>query len=146
MSSMEDVERMIDLGREMHAESVFASMPYLEDKLRAFGRYYIDNPKAGVGVVAEDDNGVAAMMAMSVHERYFNDERYAYDMLLYVRKDKRGGLAAARVLKDVEKWAKEQSIKEVMVGIFAGISNDTAQRFYSAMGYEPAGIVMRKEV
>lgn len=146
MSSMQDVDRMIALGREMHAESIFASMPYNDDKLRAFGNYYINEPEAGVGVVAEDDDGIGAMMVMSVVNRYFNDEKYASDMLLYVRKDKRGGLAAARVLKEVEKWAKERSIKEIMVGIFAGISNDKAQRFYTALGYEPAGVVLRKEV
>ena len=145
-SAMHDIDRMIDLGAAMHAESVYAPMPYDRDKLRAYCTYYSENPEAGVGVLAEEGDTVIAMMVMSVNVRFFNNEKYASDLVIYVRKDRRGGIAAKRVLNEVEAWAKEQSIPELMVGITAGIANDKAERFYKALGFKDAGVLLKKEV
>ena len=148
IQNMEDVERMIALGRKMHAESpVFCRMEYEEERLRAYGRMALENPQDW-GVFYVDDNGeTIAMVSVFVTPKYFSSKnREANDMFLYARPDRRGGLAAARCMRAVEAWAKENDVSAINMAVSAGIDDDRAVRFYEGMGYRQSAVTMTKEV
>jgi GNAT superfamily N-acetyltransferase len=143
---MKDAERMIALGAQMHAESVFASEPYLSDKLMAYCRFWLTDPTSGMAFLAEDNEEVVGMMAGWCLEAFFNHERTARDMILYVRPDKRGGMTAIRLVKAFEDWAKEAGAHHINIGVSAGIDNQRAAKFYQSLGYAPRGVTLSKEV
>ena len=143
---MKDAERMIALGAHMHAESVFASQPYLPDKLAAYCRFWLSEPSAGVAILAEDQQEVVGMMAGWCLEAFFNSERTARDMILYIRPDKRGGMTALRLVKEFETWAKEAGARSINIGISAGINNERATKFYKSLGDAQRGVTLSKEV
>lgn len=143
-----DIDKMIELGEQMHAESRFASMPYDKTKLRSYGYLALDKPDEWGVFIAEDDRGeVHAMIAVYVSPFYFTDERtHTNDFFLYVSKGRRGGLAAARCVKAVEAWAAEVGVDEIQFGITAGIDDNAAERLYRGLGYNTTGRIMTKGV
>jgi GNAT superfamily N-acetyltransferase len=143
-----DIDKMIELGAQMHADSRFASMPYDKVKLRSYGHLALGKPDDWGVFIAEDKTGeVQAMIAVYVSPFYFTDERkHTNDFFLYVAKGKRGGIAAARCVKAVEAWAAEVGVNEIQFGITAGIDDDAAERLYRALGYNMTGRIMTKGV
>lgn len=143
---MKDADRMIALGARMHAESIFASEPYIPAKLAAYCRFWLLQPHAGVAILAEDNSEVVGMMAGWCVESFFNHERTARDMILYIRPDKRGGMTALRLVRAFEDWAKEVGARHINIGISAGIDNQRAAKFYQSLGYAQRGVTLSKEV
>ena len=144
--TMADVEHMIELGAEMHRESVWAPRPYIPAKLAAYGKHFLSDPTAGVGILAEEDGKCHGIMAGWALRNFFNDEVCAREMIIYVRKEKRGGTTAMRMVREFERWAEEVGAKEISVGVSAQIDDDKAIKFYKALGYSHRGVTLAKEV
>ena len=146
MSSDTDITTMIDLGALMHAESSYARLPYDRSKLHAYGRLFLEDPKAGVGLLAEDDEELVAMMAGYTAPFYFCSDLAAFDFFLYAHPSRRGGAAAVRLVRAFEEWAGSVGVKEIQLGITAAINNPTAERLYAFCGYSQIGTIWKKEV
>ena len=142
-----DVEKMIELGAKMHAESRYMDIPYDRAKLAEYGRAAIENPFTWGGFLVEDEEGkVYAMIGGFKAPFYFSSDVFQVtDFFIYVDKSKRGGLAAARCLKALEEWAGNVKAYEIVFGISAGINDETAERFYKGLGYTQVGTLMRKQ-
>ena len=142
-----DVEKMIELGAKMHAESRYMDIPYDRAKLAEYGRAAIENPFTWGGFLAEDEQGkVYAMIAGFKAPFYFSSDAFQVtDAFVYVDKSKRGGLAAARCVKALEEWAGNVKAHEIVFGISAGINNAAAERLYTGLGYTQVGTLMRKQ-
>lgn len=148
LQSLDEAERMIDLGRLMHKESpVYKNMEFDEDRMRAYARMAIENPKDW-GVFHVEDNGeTIAMIVVFVSPKWFSGSyREANDMVFYARRDRRGGLAAARCLKEVEKWASDNDVDAVTITVSAGINDDAGVRLCQGVGFKQAGVIMSKEI
>jgi GNAT superfamily N-acetyltransferase len=148
IETMEDVERLIALGRKMHAESpVYKDMDFDEDRVRAYGKMALENPKDWGVFFVDDDGETVAMVSVFVAPKYFSGKRReASDMLLYAEPSRRGGMAAFRCMKAVEKWAKENGVQAINMAVSAGIDDETAIRFYDGMGYKKSAVTMTKEI
>jgi GNAT superfamily N-acetyltransferase len=142
---MTDVARMVALGAEMHKESIYADRPYIPAKLASYARQFIEDPMSGVCVLAEDDDECHGMMAGWRLDSFFNDDACAKDMILYTRKDKRRGTTAMRLVAEFERWARETGVRYIDITVTAGIDNDKATRFYTALGYRTRGACLMKE-
>lgn len=144
--TVEDVDRMVELGAQMHSESGYRTRPYIPAKLRSYGLQFLHNPSAGVLILAEDSYRVCGMMAGWALRSFFNDDICARDMILYMLPEKRGGTTALRMVRQFEDWAKWVGAREISIGITANIDDDKATRFYNAMGYRTRGLSLYKEV
>ena len=143
-----DAERLIELGHQMHQESpAYRHIDYDYDKLRGYARMAIETPSQMGIFFAEQNNEAIAMVAMFVAEKYFSTTyKEAHDLFLYAKPGRRGGLAAARCMQAIERWAKNHDIKALNMSVSAGIDDEGAVRFYDGMGYKQSAVTMTKEV
>lgn len=142
-----DIERLIELGRQMHAESRYADLPFDEDHIRRYCIQSLHEPeKIGIFIEANVVRVTAAIALFRVPYYFAPSESYASDFMLYVAPDKRGGRGARNCLKRAERWAREHGMREILLGITAGIDDVKAERFYAIHGYRPLGRFMMKEV
>lgn len=140
-----DIEVIAALGQTLHAESVYRAIPYDADKVRAQLDAWIGADAVCV-VVAEQDGAVIGGFVGVAYEHYFSRERTACDLALYVRPDRRGGLAAVALVRAFEAWAKAQGCPRVQLGISAGINPGRVEALYRRLGYAPFSVAMTKEV
>jgi hypothetical protein len=96
-AALDDLDRLLALGREMHVESSYRSLNFDEQKARMFLMRLMSDQY--VRVYEQDDKILGGMVGMSV-QPWFSNDLYAVDIALFISAKHRGSLAAARLIKD----------------------------------------------
>lgn len=136
LATVNDLPALCILGKELHDESTFKSMDFDPEILKESLTDLIN--KNQFLVVAEDINGdVIGVMAGSVTQSWFGSDSIANDLSLIVTKDRRGGLAAYRLIESFVKWAKLAGAKQIRPGVATGSSS--ADVLYERLGFKRCG-------
>jgi GNAT superfamily N-acetyltransferase len=138
-----DIPYLIDLGYKMHQEGTFKNLDYDREKCKKLGNTLLTNPDFKC-FISEDDKGYTGMMIGYITTYYFNHQKFASDLLLYVDPEKRGGFAAVRLIKAIEKWAKTRGAEEMRVDSHVGVNADLVKKLYERLKYETIGHTFRK--
>ena len=77
---------------------------------------------------------------------FFSNDIIARDLLWFVRKDKRGSVFGIRLLREFERWAKENGASKIMLGQSTGVRIDETRKLYERLGYEVVGVNTVKEI
>lgn len=134
----DDIDRLTELGEQMHVESRFADLPIDRSKVRALFAHLIESPD-GLLIVSEKDGEVIGGFAGYVCEHYFARTTVAQDFGLFIAPEFRGGLSAPRLLKAYIDWAKEKGAAMIQAGITTGVHVEASTQLYLRMGFQPAG-------
>lgn len=140
----DDIDRLVILGEEMHVESRFARLPLDVDKVKALFAHLIESPD-GLLIVADKDGEVIGGFAGYVSEHYFARTKVAADFGLFISRQDRGGMTAARLLKAYATWAKERGAVMIQAGITTGVHVEESTRLYQALGFRQVGALFELE-
>jgi len=141
----DDVDYVIDLGIEMHEESRYSRFKLDIYKCKILFYEIVDNPELYFGWVAEHDGKIQGFMAGYISEFYFGNEKIAQDLSLFVRKDRRGCMAAVNLIKKYEDWARKNGADEIQLGVSTGINEDRTSKLYEKFGFKASGTIFKKE-
>ena len=140
---MDDIPSLIALGRRMHEESPrFRNMDYSEQKCALLGQGLVNQ---GGMFIAEVDNIPVGMVLGAVAPHFFGDDLMAYDFVVYVAPEHRGGSLVVRMLKKFESWAFSMGAKVVSFGVSTEIEADRTIALYQRLGYRVTGSIAVKE-
>ena len=139
-----DIPAMIGIGREMHAESWYAYLPFDEVKLTATLLRLIDG--SGFLEVYERNGEISGGMAGICAEMWFCRARIASDLALFVLPGKRGSIAAVRLLERFVQWARWQGASEVNLGVSTNVRKDETGRLYEALGFSHVGGIYKLRI
>lgn len=139
-----DRDQVLRMGRALVDESPnFRGKGFEEAKASAI----ISHAAKGqgcVGFVAVEGDEIIGMVIMLVVEQLFSYHKYATDIVLYVKPERRLGRAALLLMREVERWAKEENIPEVTFGVGTGIHLDKTVHMYEKLGYKVTGTSLTK--
>lgn len=133
-----DIPRMVQLGAAMHAESRFASLSWDADKVAELIAGLIDH-RQGLALVAVREGQVIGGFLGACEAHFFSSDKFACDLALFVEPGKRGGVAAARLLKAFVTWAQKQGASMIQSGITTGVDLDKSTKLYQACGFAHVG-------
>lgn len=136
----------VRLGDAMWAESrVYGNMARSVDKMIEFAYYARASDHSFFRVAVHDDRVIGFMIG-EVAPYGFHDTSFAYDRLLYVSPDRRGGAAARMLIAAFEQWAQDKGASRILLGITTGTHTDATERFYNKLGYNTVGVLTMKEI
>lgn len=136
---LRDIEYLIPLAIEMHAESRFSILDFDPEKTVEFMAWCIEAEDC-ILVVAEDDDGdIVGGIAAYAMEQWFSRDKASCDFALFVRPDKRGSAAAVKLISYYVGWAKQKGVKMIQIGLNTGYRVDETGKFYEALGFECIG-------
>jgi N-acetylglutamate synthase-like GNAT family acetyltransferase len=140
---IEDVEHLVELGRQIHAESRFAQMPYAQEKLRGNLRGLLklqDERQTHCFILAENSEGeVIGILIGALEEFFFSDAKSANSILLWVDPAYRGSPAALRLIGAFHDWARQRRAQEVCILVLSGVSIGKTDRFLRRLGFVQTG-------
>jgi GNAT superfamily N-acetyltransferase len=144
-NSIEEVAKLVELGRAMHAESTFKNMDF-DRKIAGETILRLMESPTGYMMMACDENdepigGIAAL----VTQAFFGKDKVASEMAFYVSPDRRGRLAGARLAQAYVAWAKVMGAKRINAGNSAGMNDELYVRFWTGLGFKRAGSLMYME-
>ena len=136
-----DLPKIVELGKAMHEEAErLRVMKFVPAKVYVTISGLIDSPDGLVLLVEEDFELVGGIAAM-VKPHWFSTDLMAYDLALFVRPDRRGSVAAARLLKAYKDWAKEKGAVITQFGISTGVHLEATSALVERLGFQPSGLL-----
>ena len=141
-----DIDPMIELGAQMHAESAYRDLNYSREKCEALCIKYILNPKWFFGYCAYEGDELIGMIMGHLVPYYFGNDLLANDILWYVRKDRRGSMVGIRLLNAFRDWAKERGASEICIGVSTALDLDRTHKLLSRMGFTHVGGTFKEAV
>lgn len=139
-----DVDRLVQLGALMHAESVFRYISYAPEKVRSALSALIGGD--GVVFVAERGGVIVGGLAVAVTEYWFSHERVGVDRAFFIEPAHRHGITALRLISAMEAWCKSMGARESHLAITAGVNVDGVSKLCELAGYRNAGPIFKKEL
>lgn len=137
-----DLAELSDMVRGAMAEA----RPWLVyDERRAHETFYeyLDSANPTI-FVAEDADGLAGFVNASIHEYRMSAGLFVLHEVVFVRPEKRGTRAAARLMNHLVAWSKSLGAVEIIGGNDSNLKSDKAARFMERFGFERVGYAMRK--
>jgi len=141
-----DTDELLDLGARMHAESAYAFLPYDRDKVRRLIVDYIEDTDTRYGRVAEKDGSIIGMIGGYLVDYYFCDASLVSDEVLFVGPGHRGGMAAVRLIRGLERWAADRGAREICLGISTNVHAETTGRLYERLGFTFVGGIYKRRL
>lgn len=133
-------EQVLVLAREMHEESiVHRHIPLNEEKLIGQLKFSAQNPDVFVKLAVRNGEVLGGFFGV-ISTIYFSDERAAKDMAWFVKKGRRGSLAAVLLVAAFEAWGRQRGVKYFMLGQSTGVEVETTAALYEKLGYRAVGI------
>ena len=136
-----DFEVIFKFVQEMVAASVFHFA--IPSRKRIAEHFYY--PQTGTFIAYKDGVPIGFISAC-IAPFFFSDYERATDLGFYIRPDHRGGSTALRMLRVLEKWAKQNGAKYLQIGHSVGGKVDEMKSFYIRNGYKVGGFNSMKEL
>ena len=149
MTSLREIENkdlpmLIDMGAQMHKESGYSVIQYSREKIQGIFANAIILSDV-LGLASEDDEGIYGLMLAAVSEHWCSTDRVAYDLALYVKPERRGGMAAIRMIRYYVRWAQERGAKMISLGTSTGINSERVSKLYERLGFKKVGYAFQME-
>lgn len=142
-ATFQDVDAIIALGRQMHAEGAFSIVNFVEKKVRTAIERCIVSGFVYVNVGAD---GVDGFLIGHASEYWFSHDHIASDLAFYVRPDRRGGIAAVRLIQAFVTWGREHGVREVAISQSSGVRVEEMTHLLTGMGFRYLGGVFKWEI
>lgn len=140
-----DLPHILALCAEMHAESVYRTVPLSGNKLASFVQAAMQDDEQCVFVATKAGRPVGVMIGR-INAYFFSNEKAAYETILFVQKSCRGGRYARALMLTYLDWARRNGAVKFWPGISTGIDFDTTTRFYQHFGFEKVGAVLMGDI
>lgn len=140
-ATSEDVDGVVELGREMFLRSRFERLAFDWAKARQLAQHAVDHPAYMLGI-AESSTGELAGFHMANMDRYiFCDDLVGQSIVYFVLPRYRGTSAALRLLQLFRRWAEKRGAREIVLGtgISDGASLQAMDRFVRRAGLQQVG-------
>lgn len=111
--------------------------------------YVMNNLKlllASSTFVGFTDEKLRGVILGSTSAQWFSPRVEAYEHLLFVYEEHRGGPFAVRLIKEFESWARARTAYAVNVGSTLGINDKRVESLYMRLGYTRNGYGLTKRL
>ncbi len=138
-----DIPKFLEIAKIMHAEGSYKNIPFEDEVYVVFLKNIMAKDSYALWLYEIQGETVGALIG-AIGPFMFNPLLQAADMGLYVKKSKRGSLAASRLVAAYETWAAEKGVIRICLGSSNGY--DKAGAFFERMGYTFAGVSYYKNI
>jgi GNAT superfamily N-acetyltransferase len=139
-----DIASLVELGRLMHQEGEYRFLPFEEHRCIAILERCLKHPDAWCALVAENGEEITGMLVGYKSNYMFCSETVASDLALYVRPGRRGGFAAATLIRRFADWARESGAREACLSTSLNIHNERTAAFIQKLGFRHVGGVFKR--
>ncbi len=127
-----DIGIILEMLSVLHTESPrYALVKFDEQYLRANVAAMIEHPT----FIETIDSALRGFMFGLASRSWYEDELNAHEHLLYILPEYRGGLLAARLIKDFERIARTRGCVHVHAGASTRMHDDRTLELYERLGY-----------
>ena len=134
-ATVEDGAEVIEMARHFYAQTVYSkSIPY--DEETAMERF-LDSIEQNMCFVSESDGEISGFILGFLAPSLMNKNyQIGCELAWWVKPEYRGSLSAGKLIKAIEKGAKDRGAKIWSMVSLANLNPEVAEKFYLNSGYE----------
>lgn len=137
-----DIPALIEMGRRMVAESPrYRDERLSDERLKDTLSLLIESAFGFVHVIEVDGRLVGTALA-AADQHWCLDGLFAQELVLFVDREHRGGLAATRLVTHMVAWAKTMGCRKLIAGASTGIADQKVVDLYQTLGFDVYGTVV----
>jgi GNAT superfamily N-acetyltransferase len=136
-ATLEDLPRLVDLGKVLHAESDYAQYDFRIEKVYEYLYSLVDSPD-GIMLVGEEADEIVGAFIGCVGGHWFGDCTVSYDLALFVAPKRRGSMLCARLVRAYIRAATDLGVDEILIGNSTAVRSDRVdmvERLYERLGF-----------
>ena len=153
-AQMQDIPSLVELGRQIHAQSRYAWMPFSAKRLWSALETAIPNKQHCLIVALESSLGHEADKGQSAHAGEatlmgvlwacaqalpFCNEFVAQVDTLYVMPKHRGSPVAMKMMTGLRRWANNRQVAEILIPNAFGVDQVYSAKLLGKLGLKPVG-------
>jgi GNAT superfamily N-acetyltransferase len=140
LAAHEDIPALVELGREMCAESpLWSRMRYSPESVAdTLGK--LINHEDGLACIAVQDGVVVGAVLAVVEAHWASPDRVASELALFITKSARGRSYAVRLVSALVEWGRARGARFLQAGTSTGVNVDLTARIYERAGFERSAI------
>lgn len=139
-ATLNDIPVMVDLGRSMHLESIYAPFDYDTAKVADLIAALITT-RFGIALVAEDNGQIIGGFIGSIQPHWFGGDTCASDFALFVHPDHRTSITGLKLIKRYIQEAQAKGAKQIMLANSTGVASDRVAQLFESLGFKRRGYV-----
>lgn len=143
-----DVPALAAMGARMHGESPrYRRLAYSAPKVERLLHAMIASDSALVLVALRESQLIGCALA-AIDAEWFSEDRIAQELVVFVDRQWRGGLTAAKLISGVRAWAQACGAIYLQVGTTTGIDvqmTEMTAALYERIGFTRVGIGLEVE-
>lgn len=142
---MSDLAHAVGLALPLYSESpTFSGLCPENPERHLLGQFIIWMRRPEYAVWVADWCGtLLGGMAAHLYSPWYTDRLVSCDVVLYLAPERRGGLAAKRLIKTYIRWARDNGAEEVLIGNQTGIESERTLGLYERCGFTRVGYNLR---
>jgi len=135
-ATMDDIDRLIDLGEILHKESGrWSRIPYVRDRVKATMKTIIPGEKGAV-FVSEKDGVIVGGIAVYADRHWSSDAVIAQEISFFMLPEHRGSFDAARLVCAMRAWAERKGVAWLECGTSTGVDPERTAKLYERLGFK----------
>lgn len=138
----EDIEKMVELGAKVYAESRFSHLGYNMDKVKyGLETFILLHTKGShLALLAENADGrIVGAFLGAIESYFFTTDKSANSVLIWVDPDYRGSSIAIKLIDVFKQWAVKKGAKEINMLVTSGVRIGSTDRFFRRLGFVQSG-------
>ncbi len=137
-ATLQDVETLLELSKEMHAESRYSVFSYDQEKVRALIEHLILS-EDGIAIVSVDDKTITGALLAIISEHFFGHDKTSGDFGVFVSNINRRTKAGMMLVKEYKRKAIEAGVKDIGLGTTTGYEPELVGKLYEMIRFEKVG-------
>lgn len=139
-ANLGDLYQLMDIAEAMHHESPrYSALEFSKEKMQALYIKLIEQDNC-LMLVADKDGEVVGGLGGAISEGWFTTDLIASEFGVFLIPEHRGGITAARMIKQFIDWAKWNGAKMINLGISTGIHTEETAKLYRSLGLKQCSI------
>ncbi|RKG35182.1 GNAT family N-acetyltransferase [Acinetobacter guerrae] len=144
VANLSDIPILVQFGELFIAESPnYQEREYDPEKVAS---HYKTLLKDGLLLVVENDGQVVGGFAGGIGKDWFNDQKIAFDYVLYVKPEHRKTRVAYMLVDGFIRWAQLNGASRIQVGTTTGVESKGCIRLYGHFGLKQYGTLLDMEL
>lgn len=145
VATLLDIPQLVQFGAEFIKESPnYQGREYCHDQAAIHFTQLIKG--AGVIFLAEHDGQMCGGFAGGIGSDWFNQQKVAYDYVMYVQPKFRKTRAAYMLIKSFIGWSRLMGAHRIQCGTTTGVESNACIKLYKHFGFNEYGTVLDMEL
>ena len=144
VSSQDELALVVDVVRELHAESRYQHLPFSEKKFANVFTRAISNPDKKLAIYVQYNGTTVGFLTAGIGDYFLSEHGrmatvYGVYVSAKIRNSLLGGKIGIKLIRMMMDWAKSQNAQEVHIHATSGIEAKKTDKLLSRLGFKTYG-------